>query len=319
MNIEQLTVFELVAQLGSLSKAAKTGGIAQSLISRKITQLENEWGDRLFHRTGRGVVLTEFGQRIQPHVQVLLSLVNQLRDEVKNAAGVPTGTVRVGMLPSLSREVVASLFRDIKTAAPAVRLQIIEGLSGHLDAQLASGRLDMAIINRYGSILGNEEEILGQVESFVVGRAGASLLKGKSVDFRDLEGVPLVLPTAPNGLRTVMEHNAHHQGIRLDVALEVDSLSTLRTIAMSGDAFTISSFLTVDKEVAEGRLQARELVNPGICRTIVLSVTKQHPLSRAGSVVMSRLRHLVPALINEGIARSKIHMNSGGVPRVVEG
>jgi len=309
MNLEQLRVFVLVAQLGSLTNAAKTGGIAQSLISRKLTQLEDEWGDRLFHRTGRGVVLTEFGRRIQPHVQLLLAQTDRLREEVKHVAGVPTGTVHVGLLPTLSREVVALLFPDIRAMAPAVRLQITEGLSGHLDAQLLSGQLDLAIINRYGSIIGNEEDILGQVESFVVGRPGAPLFKGKTVDFRDLDGVSLVLPTAPNGLRSVMEHNARHQGIRLNVVLEVDSLSTMQMIAMSGDVFTISSFLAVEKEVTAGTLQAQKLVNPSISRTITLSITKHHQLSRASRLVASRVRHLVPVLINDGVARAKTYMD----------
>jgi DNA-binding transcriptional LysR family regulator len=310
MNLEQLKAFELVARLGSFSKAAKTAGLAQSLMSRKLSQLEEEWGDRLFHRTGRGVVLTEFGQRIQPHVQILLAQADRLGDEVKNAAGVPTGTVHLGILPSLAREVVALLFSDMKATAPAVRLQITEGLSGQLDAQLASGRLDMVIVNRYGSSLGSEEELLGKVDSFVVGRPGASLLQGKTVDFRELAGVPLVLPAAPNGLRTFLEQVARQQGIHLDVALEVNSVATMRTVAMSGDAFTISSFPNVEKEVAGGNLQALMLVNPGICRTIALSVTKQHPLSRAGRLVQSRLRQLVPALINDGIAVAKIHLDS---------
>lgn len=307
MNLEQLSIFEMVAQLGSLSKAAKTANMAQSLISRKLAQLEAEWGDRLFHRTGRGVILTEFGQRIRPHVQLLLTQSDRLRGEVKNAAGVPTGTVRVGLLPSFSREAVAVLFSAIKAVAPAVRLQITEGLSGQLDEQLVSGRLDMAIINRYGSALGNEEEVLGQVESFVVGRRGVSLLKATVVDFCDLDGVPLVLPTAPNGLRTTLEHHARHYGVRLNVVLEVGSLATMRTVAINGDAFTISPFLAVDEEVTAGTLNAVKLVNPGISRTIVLSITKQNPLSLADRLVASRVRHVIPALINRGIARAKAH------------
>lgn len=306
MNLDQLTVFESVAQLGSLSKAAKTGQIAQSLISRKLTQLEHEWGDRLFHRTGRGVVLTDFGRRIQPHVHLLLEQASRLRDEVKNAAGVPTGTVHVGMLQSLSHEVVAALFPDISAVAPAVRLHITEGLSGQLDAQLLSGQLDLVIVNRYGS-LSSDEEQLGQVESFVVGHPEAPLLSGRSVDFRDLDGVPLVLPTPPNALRAILEQTARQHGIRLNAVLEVDSLSTRHAIAMSGGAFTISSFLAVDREVAAGKLQALKLVNPSISRTVTLSVSKQHPLSRAGHLVASRVRHLVPALISDGVDRANSH------------
>ena len=73
MNLKQLETLALVAELGSLSRAARTLGVAQSLVSRGIGQLEAEWGDRLFERTGRGVVLSEFGRRVMPQVELLLA------------------------------------------------------------------------------------------------------------------------------------------------------------------------------------------------------------------------------------------------------
>lgn len=304
MNLEQLEVFDLVAQLGSLSKAAKTNDTAQSLVSRKVAQLESEWGDRLFHRTGRGVVLSDFGRRIHPHVQLLLGQADRLREEVKDAAGVPTGTVHIGVLPSMSRQFVTSLYSHIKIGAPAVRLHITDGFSGQLDEQLVSGRLDMAVINRYGTSRIGGEEILGSVETFVVGPPGSSFLQGDTMHFRDLDGIPLVLPTAPNGLRTVLEQIARQKGIRLDIVLEVDTLSAMKDVALSGSAFTILPFLAVDQEIAEGKLRAVRLTSPGIPRTIALSVTKQRPLSRAGRFVLSQVRQLVPDLLNRAPAGS---------------
>jgi 2-phosphoglycerate kinase len=60
-------------------------------------------------------------------------------------------------------------------------------------------------------------------------------------------------------------------------------------------------------------LQALKLVNPGISRTITLCVTKQHPLSLAARLVVARVRHLVPAFINEGIAKAKAHTDVLGM------
>ena len=57
-------------ELGSLSKVAVAHGTSQPHISRQITELEQECGGRLFQRTGRGVVLTELGQRVAPKVRI---------------------------------------------------------------------------------------------------------------------------------------------------------------------------------------------------------------------------------------------------------
>ena len=59
MNFKQLKTFLLVADMKSLSRAAIASDTAQSLVSRQIAMLEDEWGRRLFDRTGRGMSLSE--------------------------------------------------------------------------------------------------------------------------------------------------------------------------------------------------------------------------------------------------------------------
>ncbi|OWW22923.1 LysR substrate-binding domain-containing protein [Noviherbaspirillum denitrificans] len=297
MNLDQLEAFELVAQLGSLSKAAKASAVAQSLISRKLAQLEAEWGDRLFHRTGRGVVLSEFGMRIRPHIQLMLAQAEQLRNEVKDAAGVPIGTVHLGVLPSISRELTTALFSRVRASAPGVRLRITEGFSGNLDEQLASGRLDIAVINRYGQSTPAGEEALGRIDTYVIGAAGNADLAGQKFPFTDLKGKLLVLPPAPNGLRSALDHIARQKGFSLDVAIEVDTLAAMKEVAASGEALTILPFPAVVQEVAAGILRAARLVQPGIPRTVTLCITKQRPLTRAGRFVLAELRELVPELL----------------------
>ena len=102
MDLDRLKIFVQVAELGSLSKAASVTGVPQSAISRKITALEQDCSGRLFHRTGRGVTLTEFGQRVLPRIKALIDDAQQLSDDLKSSAGVPAGTVRIGFLPSLT-------------------------------------------------------------------------------------------------------------------------------------------------------------------------------------------------------------------------
>ncbi|WP_454736171.1 LysR family transcriptional regulator [Cupriavidus necator] len=297
MNIKQLETLALVIEVGSLSRAAKSLGVAQSLVSRTIGQLESEWGDRLFDRTGRGVVLSEFGRRIYPHVQLLLAQSARLQDEVKDAAGVPSGVVRIGMLPSMGRRLVAALFEDMRAGAPGVRLHVAEGFSGQLDEHLASGRLDMAVINRYGHGPRQDEDVLGQVGTYLVCTTTHPLARRPTVLFRELAGLPLVLPPAPNGLRSILDQHGRQQGISLDVVLEVESMATMKEVASGGHAMTILPFLGVEQEVRSGQLAAVEIVEPRLPRSITIGVTRHHPLSRASRLVLSRLHELVPALL----------------------
>ena len=86
--------------LTSLSRASAALDLPPSVVSRHIAQLETESGSRLFRRTGRGVVLTELGERIYPRVKALIREGEQLADDIRTSRGVPMGEVRLGLLPS---------------------------------------------------------------------------------------------------------------------------------------------------------------------------------------------------------------------------
>src|SRR5690606_42025836 len=62
-----------VASHGSFLRAAISMGVSQSQLSRRVAGLESRLGQKLFYRHGRGVALTEFGQRIMPRVQSLIA------------------------------------------------------------------------------------------------------------------------------------------------------------------------------------------------------------------------------------------------------
>ncbi|MEJ8837334.1 LysR family transcriptional regulator [Ramlibacter sp. AN1133] len=297
MNLKQLQSFVHVAEQGSLARAGAATDLAESLISRHVAALESAWGDRLFERTGRGMALSEFGRRMLPEVRAALDQVARLDAIARETAGVPTGTVHVGVLPSLAPQLLPLLFADLRAGAPGVRLHAAEGFSGNLDEQLASGRLDLAVINRYGPGVARSEEVLGTADTYLIGQAGSALLAQDSVAFKSLAGVPLVLPSVPNGLRQTLDQLARRHGLRLEIVMEVDSSGSMKDVALSGLAYTLLPLMAVKEELARGTLGAAPVVKPGIRRTIVLAVTSQRPLTRAARHVAGRIRALAPRLV----------------------
>lgn len=297
MNLKQLQSFVCVAEHGSLARAAAATDQAESLISRQVGALEADWKDRLFERTGRGMVLSDFGRRMLPEVRAALEQMNRLGSVVREAAGVPTGTVHVGVLPSLARQMLPLLFADLRATAPAVTLHAAEGFSGNLDEQLASGRLDIAVINRYGASALRGEEVLGTADTYLIGKAGNPLLAEGSVPFKALSGVSLVLPSVPNGLRATLDQLARRHGVQLQIVMEVDSSGSMKDVALSGHAFTLLPLMAVKEELERKTLSAARLVKPAIRRTVALALTTQRPLSRAARHVAARIRSLAPRLI----------------------
>jgi LysR family nitrogen assimilation transcriptional regulator len=297
VNLKQLHSFVWVAEQGSLARAAVATDLAESLISRHISALEAGWGDRLFERTGRGMVLSDFGRRMLPEVRAALERVERLASVARESAGVPTGTVHIGVLPSLAGQLLPLLFADLRSSAPAVTLHAAEGFSGNLDEQLASGRLDIAVINRYGASALRGEEVLGTADTYLIGKAGTPLLSEDSVPFRALAGVPLVLPSTPNGLRATLDQLSRRHQVQLQVVMEVDSSGSMKDVALSGHAYTLLPLMAVTEELGRRTLGAAKVVKPTIRRTIALALTTQRPLSRAARHVATRIRTLAPRLI----------------------
>jgi len=297
MKFRQLSTFLLVADMHSLSRAAIASDTAQSLVSRQIAMLEAEWGRRLFDRTGRGMALSDFGRQMYPEVKRVVDQMGQLDAVAREAAGVLTGTVHVGVLPSMSRQLLPMLLAEVREKAPALRLHVMEGFSGTLDEQLASGRLDMIVVNRYGSSALSGEDVLGKVDTFLVGKPGSPQLEGPTIAFRDLAGIPFVLPATPNGLRTTVDMLARKHGIAIDVLMEVDTSTAMKDVAMGGHAFTLLPVTAIREELLAGTLAAVRVARPGIRRTIALSLTRHHPLSQGARLVASRVRHLAVQLL----------------------
>ncbi|WP_457493535.1 LysR family transcriptional regulator, partial [Streptomyces sp. P5_D11] len=86
MNLEQLQLFVLVAELKSLSKAAIRRDLSASALGRKLAALELESSGPLLHRTGRGVKLTHLGERVLPMAAALLEQAAAIRREMSDTA-----------------------------------------------------------------------------------------------------------------------------------------------------------------------------------------------------------------------------------------
>jgi len=243
------------------------------------------------------MALTDFGRRMLPEANLALEQLDRLGEVAREAAGTLTGTVNIGVLPSMSRQLLPLLIADLRSTAPAVRLNVTEGFSGHLDQQLTSGRLDMMVVYRYGPSGLGGEEILGTVDTCLVGRPDDPLLSGGSVAFRDIGNRPLVLPSRPNGLRLALDQISRHHGLDLNVVMEVDTGNAMKDIALSGEALTLLPRLAVVDEVVAGRLRAVKVIRPAIPRTIALSLATNRPMSKAARFVAGRLRQLAASVL----------------------
>lgn len=288
-------VFMKVAELGSLTRAAVALDVPQSMISRHVNQLEVQCGSRLFRRTGRGVVLTEFGEQLFPRLQALIADADSITDAIRSTGGMPTGEVRVGMLPSTVPMLASTLFAMVRERFPRVRLHLGDGSSSQLEEQLHEGRMDMALLLREGPVSDPSEWEVAQTSLKLVGPRDAPILQSGTIDLSELSGLPLVVPSYPHPLRARLDTLAEARGLKLHVAVEADSIRLQHEIAVAGGGFAITSGLFELRE--DPRFASARIVNPELVRSVVLATTVRRPHTLATREVQRMILQVVPAML----------------------
>ena len=300
MDLKKLHHCVVVAELGSFTRAASHLSVPQSVLSRQVRDIEQTIGINLLHRTGRGAVLTEAGQRMLPRLRALVADGRRLLDEARELKGAPSGLIRLGVLTSLTPVLLTPLMNLAAERLPNVRLHVMEGLTEHLDELLVSGRLDLSLIYNNRPAPQPSDEPLLQTELCLIGGIGDALTANETIDFARLADLPLTLPAMPNRMRFTIDQVCRQQGLTLNVTAALDSVSALKDLAATGRIYTILPPHFVAADVAAGKLQAARIVNPTIQRTVLLAISTQSPMERACAEVASLIREVVASLMRSG-------------------
>jgi LysR family nitrogen assimilation transcriptional regulator len=292
MDYAAWKLFIDASELGSLSKVALAYGTSQPHISRRISELERECGGRLFQRTGRGVALTELGQRIAPKVRAWMAGTDQLANEVRASAGTPIGKVRIGSLPSTAHPMVSTLYQRLREEYPQIQLAVREGQGAQIETWLEDGSVDLAILFRTSNSPKDGDTYLVETSTYLVSAAGDPLTARPTVRFSALHNLPLVLFCRPSSWRNHLEQIAAERNISLNVALEADSLSLQTHIASQGGIYALLGPYAIAEASKHHRLQSAKIVDPVITRHIALAMSRHGSMTLACRTVMQVTREI---------------------------
>jgi LysR family transcriptional activator of nhaA len=235
LNYHHLLYFWTVAKEGSVAKASQTLRLAQPTISGQIRALEEELGEKLFARAGRGLVLTDVGRMVYKYADEIFSIGRELKEAVK---GRPTGrplTLNVGIvnvLPKLVAYRVPALRLNEKVKV-VCREEAQERLLGELsvnaiDVVLTDAPLPPVVnVRAFNHLLGE-----CGVSVFAPWSLAAQLRKGFP---RSLDGVACLLPTEATTLRRSLDQWFSQNEIRPDIRGEFDDSALAMVFGQAGN------------------------------------------------------------------------------------
>ena len=236
MELRQLAYFVEVARLNNFTKAAERLRIAQPALSQQIRNLEQELGVKLFHRTGRGVTLTEAGEQFLMGAEKTLAEAQMAKDSVKGLINSPHGKIVVGALESMVQTRLPSLLVAFSKKYPGIKVFIRENTTEPLLEALKKGELDLALAHTKDHYLSNTDLVplkglcskpLYEDELVLAVSKGHPLVKRQTVSVKELQEESFVSFKEGSGARDQLLATCHKEGFEPLIAYECASPRTL--------------------------------------------------------------------------------------------
>lgn len=208
MDARQLEYFLAIVDHDGFGKAAGRLHIAQPSLSQTIAGLEKELGVRLFHRIGRGAVLSEAGRElIEPARQVLRDL-RTARATMESVKGVARGRVELVTMPSPGIEPLATLTRVFCQRHPGITVGADAAFTpDEVVDKIRNGACELGLVGTPGPLRAPGVDVLplGSQDFVLVGTPEAGMPEGTPVSRSALDGARLIVSPRGSLMRQIAD------------------------------------------------------------------------------------------------------------------
>lgn len=252
LNYHHLRYFWTVARTGSMRLAAEELGVSQPSISAQLRLLEDSLGEKLFHRTGRKLVLSEAGQVALTYADEIFSAGRELMNAIGQGEGGRALRLNVGMTDSVSKLIAYEILKPAYEYSRPTHVVSRQGELAVLINQLQAHRLDIVLADEPATT-----SLKAKTYNHRLGRSGVTFCAVPKLAAKlrrnfpqSLHGAPALLPSENMGMRWALEAWFDRQGVRPQLVGEFED-STLMEVAASGGL----GFTTVHTVVDQAALK----------------------------------------------------------------
>ncbi|MDP9646687.1 MULTISPECIES: LysR family transcriptional regulator [Paraburkholderia] len=282
MTPDQLITFAAVAEHLNISRAAVALHLSQPAVSGQLRQLQDEFGEPLYQREGRGVRLTPAGEQLASYAARLRDTWRQAHAYRDALRGLEQGTLRIGATTTPASYLLPYLIADFHRRYPDVALHTADGNT--TDIVGALGSVDIALIEGpVGADLPPDTAVHAWREDEIVAimpRAHplAASASGAGVDLAALGAEPLIVREAGSGVRQIVERAFARAGVPMRVALEIAGVEGVKEAVRAGMGIGFVSAMSMRHE--DGALRVFSLSPEPLTRRLSIVVPHASAPSR---------------------------------------
>lgn len=261
-QLPHLETFARAAEMGSFTAAARALGLTQAAVSQRIQALERALGRSLFVRQGGRVTLSEAGRILHDYALRIFELHRQARREVAGLEAPLAGELILAASSVPGEHLLPALLSQFGPRYPAVRVRATISDSLQVLNLVEHGAAHLGLVGRKIDRPHLEYRFLARDHMVLVVPPGHPLAGQERVSVEQLRGQPLLLREAGSGLRHCFEKSLARAGLSLEdfhIALELGSNEAIKEAVLRRVGLAVLSAYAVQKELAGGKLLAREI------------------------------------------------------------
>ena len=249
LNYHHLLYFWTIARTGSIARACAELRLAQPTLSGQLRALEEQLGEKLFMRVGRGLTLTETGKVVYGYADEIFSLGRELTDVLKGKPPGRPARLLVGVSDLMPKLVVHRILQPALNMDAPVHLVCYEDQPERLLLSLSAHELDLVLSDAPA-----HPSVQAPVFSHLLGSSGLALFAAPALAARyrkdfpaRLDGAPFLMPMRNSASRRTLDLWFDAHGIRPLIVAEFQDLALLNVFGQAGVGIFASPMVVEDQ------------------------------------------------------------------------
>jgi DNA-binding transcriptional LysR family regulator len=234
VDLRRLRLFLAVVDQGGMTRAAEVEHVSQPSVSQAVRELEQELGAALFHRIGRGVVLTAAGDALVGPARSALRDVETGRAAVASVAGLESGRLDLAALPTLAVDPLARLVGAFRTAHPGITITLADPRDAEeLVKLVTNGACEVGLTVAASPASGLRVRALGTQDLLAVLPPGTTDV-GAQLPVGRLAAFPLVTAPAGTPTRRQLDEAFEAAGVVPEIAVIAAQREAILPLVLAG-------------------------------------------------------------------------------------
>lgn len=277
-----------VAELGTVTRAARALAVTQPALSRRLQQLEEELGAPLLERSKKGSALTEAGRLVAAEGKLLVERYERMKATVRASQSLEGGLVRLGGGATAVSFVAPSAIAEFSKQYPGVRFEVREEGSRDVEADVLAERLELGIVTLPTRSRELEVRPLRRDRIVLIASASHPLAEKKRLELRDLEGQGMIGFESESAIRRLIDDALREANVEVHVQMELRSFAAILEMVAHTRMLAFVSQLGV-RGTTQG-VRALEVRGLSIHRRLAVISKLGRPLSPAARAFAALLR-----------------------------